>query len=102
MIRRPPRSTLFPYTTLFRSTDVIIARPNGGTNLVITDTLTGKTVTVQSEFANGGPLLAITYIGRAHCCTPDTLQIRLQPSTSANGGSVYGYSRNDIIYAGLG
>src|SRR5262245_62625941 len=25
MIRRPPRSTLFPYTTLFRSTD----RPDG-------------------------------------------------------------------------
>src|SRR2546430_5484969 len=23
MIRRPPRSTLFPYTTLFRSTDVM-------------------------------------------------------------------------------
>src|SRR3712207_8861865 len=26
MIRRPPRSTLFPYTTLFRSLDVIPAR----------------------------------------------------------------------------
>src|SRR3712207_8217878 len=26
MIRRPPRSTLFPYTTLFRSSDL---RPNG-------------------------------------------------------------------------
>src|SRR2546427_2770890 len=25
MIRRPPRSTLFPYTTLFRSTDVFSA-----------------------------------------------------------------------------
>src|SRR2546427_2993540 len=25
MIRRPPRSTLFPYTTLFRSADVAIA-----------------------------------------------------------------------------
>src|SRR5947208_4919723 len=25
MIRRPPRSTLFPYTTLFRSGDVVIA-----------------------------------------------------------------------------
>src|SRR2546425_12594413 len=25
MIRRPPRSTLFPYTTLFRSTDVAFA-----------------------------------------------------------------------------
>src|SRR2546429_4726797 len=24
MIRRPPRSTLFPYTTLFRSPDVIL------------------------------------------------------------------------------
>src|SRR2546421_5069079 len=23
MIRRPPRSTLFPYTTLFRSTDIV-------------------------------------------------------------------------------
>src|SRR3712207_7054744 len=27
MIRRPPRSTLFPYTTLFRS-DVLRGRPN--------------------------------------------------------------------------
>src|SRR5438270_5325315 len=26
MIRRPPRSTLFPYTTLFRSRDVLAAR----------------------------------------------------------------------------
>src|SRR5256885_9286405 len=25
MIRRPPRSTLFPYTTLFRSPDVFVA-----------------------------------------------------------------------------
>src|SRR3712207_7585092 len=34
MIRRPPRSTLFPYTTLFRSPDVVAAlkryRPNVG------------------------------------------------------------------------
>src|SRR3712207_8474675 len=28
MIRRPPRSTLFPYTTLFRS-DTLIAAPTG-------------------------------------------------------------------------
>src|SRR5260370_21834248 len=25
MIRRPPRSTLFPYTTLFRSTDELVS-----------------------------------------------------------------------------
>src|SRR2546427_5653440 len=29
MIRRPPRSTLFPYTTLFRSRDVRAAHPVG-------------------------------------------------------------------------
>src|SRR5690349_22278121 len=30
MIRRPPRSTLFPYTTLFRSHRVVGARASGG------------------------------------------------------------------------
>src|SRR5256885_2876835 len=28
MIRRPPRSTLFPYTTLFRSTRAVVLRRN--------------------------------------------------------------------------
>src|SRR2546429_7269482 len=32
MIRRPPRSTLFPYTTLFRST-IAEAAPRAGTGL---------------------------------------------------------------------
>src|SRR5690348_17550160 len=30
MIRRPPRSTLFPYTTLFRSPELIVDRILGG------------------------------------------------------------------------
>src|SRR2546429_4779097 len=29
MIRRPPRSTLFPYTTLFRSTEIATASQDG-------------------------------------------------------------------------
>src|SRR5690349_22455612 len=29
MMRRPPRSTLFPYTTLFRSQNEIVPRENG-------------------------------------------------------------------------
>ena len=33
MIRRPPRSTLFPYTTLFRSGHLFVAAPD--TNLVV-------------------------------------------------------------------
>src|SRR2546430_17536772 len=32
MIRRPPRSTLFPYTTLFRSLDLIVPNGNGEVN----------------------------------------------------------------------
>src|SRR3712207_9155809 len=32
MIRRPPRSTLFPYTTLFRSSGVALAVNKVGTN----------------------------------------------------------------------
>src|SRR3712207_8441212 len=36
MIRRPPRSTLFPYTTLFRSTDrlIVTADPVHISNIV--------------------------------------------------------------------
>src|SRR5260370_32274734 len=30
MIRRPPRSTLFPYTTLFRSKDVLVQASEAG------------------------------------------------------------------------
>src|SRR2546422_2563968 len=30
MIRRPPRSTLFPYTTLFRSPAQLVRGPHGG------------------------------------------------------------------------
>src|SRR3712207_7326179 len=40
MIRRPPRSTLFPYTTLFRSLDIMHVTAQGvvaGANMVLVD-----------------------------------------------------------------
>src|SRR5260221_763911 len=37
MIRRPPRSTLFPYTTLFRSGLLLCALLQGSANAVIED-----------------------------------------------------------------
>src|SRR3712207_7159215 len=37
MIRRPPRSTLFPYTTLFRSWTATVELPAAGPWRVITD-----------------------------------------------------------------
>src|SRR5256885_7853979 len=33
MIRRPPRSTLFPYTTLFRSVEIQVVEGHGGVRL---------------------------------------------------------------------
>src|SRR3712207_8054045 len=57
MIRRPPRSTLFPYTTLFRSR--IEARLDAGDPVVAEGTLAlvaealsrGHLVTIESFFA---------------------------------------------------
>src|SRR2546427_11176393 len=54
MIRRPPRSTLFPYTTLFRSLSFTTALSQNGnqyqavfTNSAGTATTTGATLTVN-------------------------------------------------------
>src|SRR5688572_31176314 len=44
MIRRPPRSTLFPYTTLFRSTDSASVHPDKE----YVDTTTGFNLTPQA------------------------------------------------------
>src|SRR3712207_8548214 len=35
MIRRPPRSTLFPYTTLFRSLERLYLEPQRGVHLAV-------------------------------------------------------------------
>src|SRR5439155_19690930 len=51
MIRRPPRSTLFPYTTLFRS------RFTGHT---------GYSLTHSSVIWSGGPCVRGS-VGRGHC-----------------------------------
>src|SRR5438876_8487481 len=51
MIRRPPRSTLFPYTTLFRSLFGLGQAVNGGTEVVsyTSDSIAYKTTSVRSE-----------------------------------------------------
>src|SRR3712207_9541216 len=64
MIRRPPRSTLFPYTTLFRSKAVLV-RVTEGTEEVATfamgESMTGVPATVDMHFRNGA--VAISYLG---------------------------------------
>src|SRR3712207_8761049 len=45
MIRRPPRSTLFPYTTLFRSMEAIMAKK----------IKPGDVIVIRYEGPRGGP-----------------------------------------------
>src|SRR2546427_4186550 len=56
MIRRPPRSTLFPYTTLFRSpcdasaaATIMASEVAGSRPSAITGPISGSTVTSRSE-----------------------------------------------------
>src|SRR3712207_8466925 len=47
MIRRPPRSTLFPYTTLFRSTSLYIMQNRSSKNKIVKsaiDLVTGNPI----------------------------------------------------------
>src|SRR3712207_8801716 len=57
MIRRPPRSTLFPYTTLFRSSDggglIPVAEAQSG-NRGMSSTATGTGATVSATTRGGG------------------------------------------------
>src|SRR5260221_318409 len=72
MIRRPPRSTLFPYTTLFRSTPATFsldddANATLSNTQVLSGLVDGQTYVVTETSANaGGFSLMGLAIGRAH------------------------------------
>src|SRR5689334_24056140 len=70
MIPRPPRSTLFPYTTLFRSYEVLVRRTTsatherlmripGATQYLLSDQLDDMWASVRSVGANGHRSLAV-------------------------------------------
>src|SRR5438309_8659439 len=56
MIRRPPRSTLFPYTTLFRS--VSLTGYLGSESVALSDLFTGPAGIWQAALALGQPIYA--------------------------------------------
>src|SRR3712207_9157961 len=83
MIRRPPRSTLFPYTTLFRSLDRAFpgARLSAEANLLIMPTLDAANITfnalkiVAGEGVSVGPIL-LGGARPAHVLTPTNTRRR--------------------------
>src|SRR5262249_33978127 len=87
------------------ATAVTIDRPNGGNDLVITDTATGKTVKVVGEFSRWGwgVLQAITFADGVSWSQEQVKQMLLDQQSAAPGGSIWGYSdRDDTLVAGLG
>src|SRR5260221_9713172 len=76
MIRRPPRSTLFPYTTLFRSLRLHLscASAYGGTLHLYALDWEGagrrETITVNDGSGPQAANVSTDLIGSAHVCTP--------------------------------
>src|SRR3712207_7043425 len=63
MIRRPPRSTLFPYTTLFRSSSYGKALRSSGEVRIVKDldvSIEGKNVMVVEDIVDTG--LTLSYL----------------------------------------
>src|SRR3712207_6632865 len=67
MMRRPPRSTLFPYTTLFRSDAVLAAGDAYGAG----DPATGQRI--QVEFVSANPTGPLTAASGRHAAYGDAL-----------------------------
>src|SRR3712207_8476039 len=61
MIRRPPRSTLFPYTTLFRS---------------VVGCLIGKAGDDRLSLSGSCAVVAHAFAGHSRCCCAATARIR--------------------------
>src|SRR5256886_11029437 len=78
MIRRPPRSTLFPYTTLFRSHAI----PTAGTNMPRQDGLIAR----QADLAIGKALTRI-----------DRKSTRLNSSHSQISYAVFCLKKNNAL-----
>src|SRR2546430_11434947 len=83
MIRRPPRSTLFPYTTLFRST----SRPPVSPPPVTRRTVVPPSVAVRFDHAGAGE--------------PDRKSTRLNSSHSQISYAVFCLKKKKILVLSL-
>src|SRR2546422_6692699 len=98
MIRRPPRSTLFPYTTLFRSRDYAQVRADGKITAQVAaealkrldvdefglDDMDGRILKTIIEQFEGGPV-GLTTIAAAVGEDPGTLEEVYEPFLMQQG-----------------
>src|SRR2546429_7453425 len=91
MIRRPPRSTLFPYTTLFRSLLVIGAANSSNANRLVEVAQTAGTRAylindvgdIRPEWLEGGRRVGVT----ARASTPGGLLTETGPGLRRRDGA---------------
>src|SRR3712207_7951458 len=80
MIRRPPRSTLFPYTTLFRSTREFYPRPSFRGTAIGCAALVLATALVATTLTQPDALLVGKVFGIALIALSDRRSTRLNSS----------------------
>src|SRR3989442_3453102 len=100
MIRRPPRSTLFPYTTLFRSLALIAAAaPGRGTILEIGSFKGKSTVGLASVSARYGlgKVVAVDPLTAPSSTDPDRKSTRLNSSHVRISYAVFCLSKNQML-----
>src|SRR2546427_7345784 len=88
MIRRPPRSTLFPYTTLFRSR-ARDAAGNMATSGPVTVRVANGSVSTQTRFEETAATLALVVSDQAPAGARDRKSTRLNSSHSQNSYAVF-------------
>ena len=87
------------------STDISLSRSGGGDDLVMTDTVTGKSVTIRGEFSpyGWGTMASVSFADGVSWSIASLRQKVLEAATAAASGSVYGFGRsNDVLVAGVG
>src|SRR3712207_8210860 len=83
MIRRPPRSTLFPYTTLFRSHDAAVRQQAEHARLL--------------RFEPEAPVGRLSHLGHAHAL--DRKSTRLNSSHANISYAVFCLKKTTELYA---
>src|SRR2546430_17639705 len=106
MIRRPPRSTLFPYTTLFRS--VLEVAPDSPVELIVGELGEGEIIGELSMLRNQSRSATVVAIERTQCLVlPQSEFLKVLQSSTELAGSLlrtlarrlYGTARRPSRYA---
>ena len=100
MIRRPPRSTLFPYTTLFRSVDHSPGDQLGDDHKFYT---AKGLASAKSHLHKGGVLAVWSYAESssfADALKSTFAQVHVEPIKTTN--ALVGHEQTDWLFFGVG